>query len=195
MNKIKILSIISLLSSCICSDFSQNKADKLSIAALELTKDKVTYDTSSFSIEYPNGDVPKGKGVGTDVVIRAFRKLGIDLQKEIHEDMQKNFDLYTKIWGLRRTNKNINHGMVPNLMTFFSRKGIIKSITTNPKDYLPGAIVCWSLGGAITHTGIIVDKKSKDGKRFLIVHNIGAGQVLQDCLFDFHIIGHYRYTK
>jgi uncharacterized protein YijF (DUF1287 family) len=195
MNKIKILSITSLFSLCICSGFSQTKTDNLSIAALVLTKDKVTYDPSYFSIEYPNGDVPKGKGVCTDVVIRAFRKLGIDLQKEIHEDMQKNFDLYPKIWGLRRTDKNIDHRRVPNLMTFFSRKGIIKSITTNPKDYLPGAIVCWSLGGAITHTGIIVDKKSKDGKRFLIVHNIGAGQVLQDCLFDFHIIGHYRYTK
>ncbi len=107
MNKIKILSITSLFSLCICSGFSQTKADNLSIAALELTKDKVTYDPSYFSIEYPNGDVPKGKGVCTDVIIRAFRKLGIDLQKEIHEDMQKNFNLYPKIWGLRKTDKNI----------------------------------------------------------------------------------------
>jgi uncharacterized protein YijF (DUF1287 family) len=109
--------------------------------------------------------------------------------------MQKNFDLDPKIWDLKRTDKNIDHRRVPNLMTFFSRKGIIKSITTNPKDYVSGDIVCWSLGGAITHIGIIVDKKSKDSKRFLIVHSIGAGQVLQDCLFDFNIIGYYRYNK
>ena len=169
--------------------------DKLSKAALELTKDNVIYDPSYFSIEYPNGDVPKGKGVCTDVVIRAYRKLGIDLQKEVHEDMQKNFKIYPKIWGLKKTDKNIDHRRVPNLMTFFSRKGTVKIISKNPKDYIPGDIVCWNLGGAITHTGIVVNKKSTDGKRYKIVHNIGAGQVLADCLFDFKIIGHYRYRN
>lgn len=169
--------------------------DKLSKAALELTKDNVIYDPSYFSLEYPNGDVPKGKGVCTDVVIRAYRKLGIDLQKEVHEDMQKNFKVYPKIWGLKRTDKNIDHRRVPNLMTFFSRKGTVKIISKNPKDYIPGDIVCWNLGGAITHTGIVVNKKSTDGKRYKIVHNIGAGQVLADCLFDFKIIGHYRYRN
>ena len=173
----------------------QAQEDKLSLAALELTKDNVVYDPSYFSIEYPNGDVPKGKGVCTDVIIRAYRKLGIDLQKEVHEDMKANFNLYPKIWGLNNTDKNIDHRRVPNLMTFFSRKGTVKSITKNPDDYKPGDIICWNLGGAITHTGIVVNKKSQDNKRFLIVHNIGAGQVLQDCLFDFKIIGHYRYLN
>ena len=173
--------------------FSQTNADKLSIAALELTKDKVVYDPSYFSLDYPNGDIPKGKGVCTDVVIRAYRKLGIDLQKEVHEDMHKNFNLYPKTWGLKKTDKNIDHRRVPNLMTFFNRKGIVKPTTKNPIDYLPGDIVCWSLGGAITHIGIVVNKKSEDGKRFQIVHNIGAGQVIQDCLFSFKIIGHYKY--
>ncbi|WP_397446667.1 DUF1287 domain-containing protein [Polaribacter sp. R77954] len=173
--------------------FSQD--DKLSVAALSLTKDKVTYDPSYFSIDYPNGDVPKDKGVCTDVIIRAFRKLGIDLQKEVHEDMKNNFSFYPKIWGLKRTDKHIDHRRVPNLMTFFARKGTVKPMTKNPKDYTPGDIVCWNLGGAITHTGIVVNRKSTDGKRYLIVHNIGSGQVLEDCLFSFTIIGHYRYIK
>ena len=173
----------------------QAQENKLSTAGLELTAQKVTYDPSYFSISYPNGDVPANKGVCTDVVIRAYRKLGIDLQKEVHEDMVKNFSLYPKIWGLKRTDKNIDHRRVPNLMTFFSRKGITKPKKKNPKDYIPGDIVCWNLQGGITHIGIVVNKKSKDGLRYMIVHNIGAGQVLEDCLFDFKIIGHYRYKN
>jgi len=164
----------------------------LSDCALELTKQKVTYDPSYFSIDYPNGDVPSDKGVCTDVVIRAYRKMGIDLQREVHEDMKAHFNVYPKIWGLKRTDKNIDHRRVPNLMTYFKRQGAEKPITKNPEDYKPGDVVCWNLGGAITHIGIVVNKKSSDGKRYLIVHNIGSGQVLEDCLFDFKIIGHYR---
>lgn len=175
--------------------FSQTEEDTLSTSAIELTEDSVIYDPSYFSIDYPNGDIPEGKGVCTDVIIRAYRKLGIDLQKEVHEDMKRNFGMYPKIWGLKRTDKNIDHRRVPNLMTFFSRKGTVKVITKNPRDYTPGDIICWNLGGAITHTGIVAHKKSKDNKRFLIVHNIGAGQVLEDCLFRFNIIGHYRFKN
>ncbi len=164
----------------------------LSEAALGLTRQNVTYDPSYYSIAYPNGDIPSGKGVCTDVVIRAYRKLGIDLQKEVHEDMKANFDAYPNIWGLRSTDKNIDHRRVPNLMAYFKRRGAEMPITSEPTDYRPGDIVSWNLGGAITHIGIVVDRKSKDGKRNLIVHNIGAGQVLEDCLFDFKIIGHYR---
>ncbi|WP_299435711.1 DUF1287 domain-containing protein [uncultured Maribacter sp.] len=166
----------------------------LSAAALELTNQDVTYDPSYFSIDYPNGDVPSDKGVCTDVVIRAYRKLGVDLQKEVHEDMKANFGKYPKIWGLKTTDKNIDHRRVPNLMTYFKRKGAEKEISEKAIDYLPGDVVCWNLGGAITHIGIVVNKKSKDGKRNLIVHNIGAGQVLQDCLFEYKIIGHYSYN-
>ena len=179
----------------ICLSSINAQEDKLSTAALELTKDKVVYDPSYFSIDYPNGDVPIGKGVCTDVIIRAYRKLGIDLQKEVHEDMKKNFKIYPKIWGLKSTDKNIDHRRVPNLMTFFSRKGTVKSNKKDAKNFIPGDIVCWNLGGATTHIGIVVNKKSKDGKRFLIVHNIGAGQVLEDCLFRFKIIGHFRYKN
>lgn len=168
-------------------------APSLSDAALALTQQSVTYDPSYFSIAYPNGDVPSDRGVCTDVVIRAYRKIGTDLQQEVHEDMKANFGVYPKIWGLNRTDKNIDHRRVPNLMVFFKRQGAAKPISNKAADYKPGDIVCWNLGGAITHIGIVVDKKSKDGKRPLIVHNIGQGQVLADCLFDYKIIGHYRY--
>lgn len=176
----------------VCSQ-TQVLPQDLSNSALELTKQNVVYDPSYFSIAYPNGDVPKGKGVCTDVIIRAYRSIGIDLQKKVHEDMKANFSVYPKNWGLKTTDKNIDHRRVPNLMTFFKRKGAEISITNNPDDYLPGDIVSWNLGGAITHIGIVVNKKSSDSKRYLIVHNIGGGQVLEDCLFDFKIIGHYRY--
>ena len=169
--------------------------DRLSNAALSLTEQVVRYDPSYFQIDYPNGDVPKDKGVCTDVVIRAYRKVGIDLQKEVHEDMKENYSKYPSKWGLSRPDKNIDHRRVPNLMTFFSRHGASKPISTNGKDYIPGDIVCWNLGGAITHIGIVVKKKSTDGLRHLIVHNIGGGQVLEDCLFSYKIIGHYRYRK
>ncbi len=175
---------------------AQNVTGQLTLSdvALQLTKQKVTYDPSYFSIDYPNGDVPSDKGVCTDVVIRAYRKLGIDLQKEVHQDMKAHFNLYPKMWGLKTTDKNIDHRRVPNLMTYFKRQGAEKPITKNSNDYKPGDVVCWNLGGAITHIGIVVNKKSSDGKRYLIVHNIGGGQVLEDCLFNFKIIGHYRFS-
>lgn len=174
--------------------FAQSpQAQKLSNAALELTKDKVVYDPAYFKIAYPNGDVPVGKGVCTDVVIRAYRKLGTDLQKEVHEDMKANFRLYPKNWGMKTTDKNIDHRRVPNLMVFFGRKGVKKPMTKKPKDYLPGDIVCWDLNGRQTHIGLVVNRKSGDGKRYLIVHNIGGGQVIEDVLFDWKIIGHYTY--
>lgn len=176
--------------------FSQNSYyNKLADSTVTLTSDHVVYDPSYFSIAYPNGDIPQGKGVCTDVVIRAYRKIGIDLQKEVHEDMKSNFSQYPQNWGLKTTDKNIDHRRVPNLMKFFERNGEVKSITNKPSDYTPGDIVCWNLGGATTHIGIVIDQRSSDDRRYLIVHNIGAGQVIQDCLFDYKIIGHYRYKK
>lgn len=168
---------------------------QLADSALELTKQLVEYDPSYFKIKYPNGDIPINKGVCTDVVIRAYRKLGIDLQKEVHEDMVAHFNKYPQKWGLTATDKNIDHRRVPNLMVFFARHGVVKKTSKNAREYLPGDIVCWDLGAGITHIGIVVNKKSKDGKRNLMVHNIGAGQVLADCLFEFPIIGHYQYSK
>ncbi len=170
-----------------------NSKRSLSDCAVALTKQKVNYDPSYFSITYPNGDVPAEKGVCTDVIIRAYRLKGIDLQKNIHEDMKANFNAYPQKWGLKTTDKNIDHRRVPNLMTFFNRKDCSQIISKKASDYLPNDVVCWRLLGGLTHIGIVINKKSTDGKRPLIVHNIGAGQVIEDCLFDFKIIGHYRY--
>jgi len=166
---------------------------KLSNAAISLTKNVVIYDPTYFKIAYPMGDVPVGKGVCTDVVIRAYRKLNIDLQRLVHEDMVLHFNIYPNRWGLKRTDTNIDHRRVPNLMVFFSRFGKSLPRTLVSTDYHTGDIVCWDLGGGITHIGIVIENRSKDGKRHLIVHNIGGGQVMEDCLFNWKIIGHYRY--
>jgi uncharacterized protein YijF (DUF1287 family) len=194
MRKYLLLLLFSLLA--ITFALGQDSfSEKLSEAAIELTTQEVVYDPSYFSIGYPNGDIPSNKGVCTDVVIRAYRKLGTDLQKEVHEDMKDNFSKYPKNWGLSSTDKNIDHRRVPNLMVFFSRHGMVKPMTNISTDYVPGDIVCWNLGSGTTHIGLVVNKKSIDGRRYLIVHNIGGGQVLADCLFDFKIIGHYSYEK
>ena len=186
-------SLLSLLTSCNHASAEPDVYHSLSTAALSLTKDRVVYDPAYFRIPYPNGDVPADKGVCTDVVIRAYRKLGIDLQKEVHLDMKANFSKYPKIWGRSTTDTNIDHRRVPNLMTFFSRKGTVKKISSNSNDYIPGDIVCWNLYGGVNHIGIVVDKKSTLGERYMIVHNIGSGQKLEDMLFDYKIIGHYRF--
>lgn len=186
-----IFFLLILRSAVAQSDFYARLAD----STLVLTKQTVTYDPTYFQITYPNGDVPANKGVCTDVVIRAYRKLGIDLQKEVHEDMKTHFGNYPKNWGLTKPDKNIDHRRVPNLMTFFSRHGTVKKLSQDPNDYQPGDVVCMNLGGGITHIGLVVNKKSTDGKRHLLVHNIGAGQVLEDCLFRYPLIGHYQYKK
>lgn len=178
-------------SQAVHGQFSDPK--KLAKAAFELTYDQVSYDPSYFSIDYPNGDIPKSKGVCTDVVIRAYRKLGVDLQKLVHEDMLQNFSSYPNNWNLSKTDKNIDHRRVPNLMRFFERNGSIKSLSRKSIDYQPGDIVCWRLSGAITHIGIVSDKKASNSNRYQIIHNIGNGQVLEDALFDFQIIGHYSF--
>jgi uncharacterized protein YijF (DUF1287 family) len=166
---------------------------QLSASAIALTQQSVRYDPGYYSITYPNGDVPASIGVCSDVVIRAYRKLGIDLQKAVHEDMVANFDAYPKKWGLPGPDKNIDHRRVPNLMKFFERKGAGLPVTNQAKAYQPGDIVTWDLGHGLTHIGLVVNRRSADGNRNLIVHNIGGGQVLSDCLFSFRIIGHYRF--
>jgi len=165
-------------------------------AAKERTLHDVTYDGSYFSISYPNGDVPTNVGVCTDVVIRSFRKVGVDLQKKIYEDISRNFNVYPskRIWGLTKPDKNIDHRRVPNLRVFFDRFGVSLEITKNAKDYLPGDLVTWMLPGNLPHIGVVIDEKSSDGNRPLIVHNIGEGPKINDMLFDYQITGHYRYA-
>ncbi|MBX3239818.1 MAG: DUF1287 domain-containing protein [Chitinophagaceae bacterium] len=169
--------------------------NRLADSALTLTNQRVVYDPRYFVIGYPNGDVPADRGVCTDVVIRAYRKMGIDLQKMVHEDMRGNFSKYPQNWSLKTADRNIDHRRVPNLMKFFERRKAGLPVTGNGSDYKPGDIVCWSLHGGLTHIGLVVNKRSAEGNRYLIVHNIGAGQVLEDCLFRYKIIGHYRYKE
>lgn len=191
MKRVIIILILLFLNRTYAQDFFRQLAD----SAESLTRQTVQYDPSYFIIRYPNGDIPAGKGVCTDVIIRAYRKFGIDLQKEVHEDIKANFLLYPQKWGLTEPDKNIDHRRVPNLMVFFSRFGEEKPVSNNATDYKPGDIVAWDLGGGVTHIGIVIAKKSADDKRHLIVHNIGNGQEVSDCLFEFQIIGHYSYKK
>lgn len=163
-------------------------------AALSVVNPDIYYDSRYYTIPYPNGDVDPEIGVCTDVVIRTYRKLNVDLQKEVHEDMAANFNLYPKIWGVKTTDKNIDHRRVPNLMVFFERKGESKSIKKIRSNYVPGDIVCWDLGGGSLHIGMVTSQKNESGTGYLIVHNIGQGQRLEDCLFDNTIIGHYSYN-
>lgn len=173
------------------SEFSQ----ALIAAAIERTTHRVSYDGSYHKIPYPNGDVPKHIGVCTDVIIRSYRKLGIDLQKDVHEDMSKHFSAYPKLWGLKRPDKNIDHRRVPNLQTLFKRHGKELAVTRNAKDYQAGDLVTWMLPGNLPHIGIVIDQVSQDGQRPLIAHNIGSGPVIEDILFEYKITGHYQYKE
>lgn len=176
------------------TSFSQTSFGwELAHAAGELTKDDVTYNGAYFSINYPGGDVPSNYGVCTDVIIRAYRALDIDLQKEVHEDMKNHFSAYPQNWGLNHTDSNIDHRRVPNLRRFFERHDSSLKVSLNESDYLPGDVVSWVLPNGLTHIGIVSKNKIKGTNRYYIVHNIGAGQVYEDCLFQFNITGHYRY--
>lgn len=161
-------------------------------AAKERTRHAVTYDGSYRMIGYPNGDVPDHIGVCADVVVRAYRMVGIDLQKELHEDMAANFGLYPDKWGLKKPDPNIDHRRVPNLKVFFERHGLELPVTRREDDYLPGDLVTWTVAGRLPHIGIVTDRRTLSG-RPLVVHNIGRGPVLEDMLFDYPITGHYRY--
>ncbi len=168
-------------------------ADQLVAAALERTRHKVVYDPAYRTIAYPMGDVPAATGVCTDEVIRAYRTLGIDLQQLVHEDMRAAFRSYPRQWGLGRPDRNIDHRRVPNLQVFFTRHGKSLPVTARGVDYAPGDLVTWRLPGNLPHIGMVTDRRSVDGARPLIVHNIGAGPKLEDMLFDYEITGHYRY--
>lgn len=167
---------------------------KLSAAAIARLNHKVRYDPAYIKMPYPGGDVPPDMGVCTDEVIRSYRTLGIDLQKDVHEEMREHFNAFPSRsrWGLKSADANIDHRRVPNLQVLFARKGISFSVTKNPQDYLPGDIVTWSVLSR-PHIGLVVNRKHRSGERYLIVHNIGRGPELADMLFDYPITGHYRY--
>jgi uncharacterized protein len=163
-------------------------------AAVERPQHQVTYDPGYVAITYPGGDVPADSGVCSDEIIRVYRAVGIDLQKEVHEDIVRDFSAYPMSrWQQKHPDRNIDHRRVANLMVFFSRKGQTLPITSRARDYLPGDLVAWDLGNGAIHIGMVVDQKDPLASRFMIVHNIGGGPKMEDVLFDWKIIGHYRY--
>jgi uncharacterized protein YijF (DUF1287 family) len=161
-------------------------------AAIERTHHSVRYDPAYVRIPYPDGDVPADTGVCTDEIVRIYRAVGIDLQKDVHEDMARNLSAYPKKWQGTRPDSNIDHRRVPNLMVFFGRKGESLPLTARLQDYRPGDLVTYDLGGGVPHIAIVVDRREWGG-RYMIVHNIGQGPKMEDALFNWKITGHYRY--
>ena len=144
-------------------------------------------------MRYPNGDVPLESGVCTDVVIRALRSShNMDLQKLVHEDMQKALARYPKKWGQKSTDKNIDHRRVLNLQTYFKRKAYELPISKNPQDYQAGDLVTVTLPGNLPHIMVVSDKNALMTTTPLVIHNIGAGTQEENRLFEFEMTGHYR---
>ncbi len=162
-------------------------------AAIAQSKVTTGYDPSWVKIDYPNGDVSSDTGVCSDVIVRAFRKAGIDLQKEVHEDMTRAWAEYPRRWGARGTDTSIDHRRVLNLTTYFDRQGKSLPVTRERADYLPGDVVAWELSDGVEHIGILTNLSAELDKHYLIVHNIGAGARVEDVLLAWKIIGHYRY--
>ena len=152
------------------------------------------YDPSYTAMDYPGGDVPRERGVCTDVVIRALRDaLDKDLQKLVHEDMKAHFDKYPANWGLKKPDKNIDHRRVPNLMVFFGRNQVklpVPVLERKPK-FLPGDLVTCTVPPHLPHIMIVSDRKNRDGLP-LVIHNIGGGAREEDRLGDFPLTGHFR---
>jgi uncharacterized protein YijF (DUF1287 family) len=172
---------------------AQETGAKIVAAARKQVGVTVRYDPAYVTLAYPGGDVPKERGVCTDVIVRAFRdSLSQDLQKLVHEDMRANFSAYPKNWGLSRPDKNIDHRRVPNLRAFFKRRGFSLPVTKDPADYRPGDIVTCTVPPNLPHVMIVSDKKTDKGVP-LMIHNIGAGAQEEDVLFEFPLTGHYRW--
>ena len=165
---------------------------RLAAAALSLTQDKVQYDPDYFSIPYPMGDVPPDKGVCTDVVVRAYRKLGVDLQQLVHEDMRAHFELYPKRWGLKRPDTNIDHRRVPNLEVFWTRQTARLPIPARAEDWQPGDLFTTLIDGRLPHTGIVSDRLAGNGNP-LVIHNIGSGAREEDMLLAWKPTGRFRW--
>jgi uncharacterized protein YijF (DUF1287 family) len=168
--------------------------DKLARAAEGLTLTHVVYDSSYYVLDYPGGDVPPDRGVCSDVVVRAYRKLGVDLQVKVHKDIKKAWKSYPHKWGMTKPDTNIDHRRVFNLMVFFKRKGKELAITRKALDYKPGDIVVWEFSRGRAHIGVVSTQVNENKNRYLIVHNMGRGQIFEDVLFDWPIIGHYSYN-
>ena len=186
----KLLGLLILLSLTIFTN-AQDQVSLIVAARKQIGVTK-TYDQAYVSLDYPNGDLPLDRGVCTDVVIRAMRQNGIDLQKEVHQDMKKNFSAYPKIWGLKTTDKNIDHRRVPNLQKFFSRKGMALPMPKTAEAFQPGDLLTCLVGGKLPHIMLVSDQKGASG-HWKIIHNIGTGTQEEDCLMTHKLTGHYRW--
>lgn len=176
------------------SALADDGSEAIVTSARERTKADIRYDPKYVKLTYPNGDVSPDTGVCTDVIVRTYRNaFSFDFQKAVHEDMRANFSAYPKIWGLSRPDRNIDHRRVPNLEAFLKRKNASLPLTKDPKDYLPGDIVSWRLGGRVAHIGIVSDKKTWDGTP-LVIHNIGGGPVEDNILWVDQMTGHFRFV-
>lgn len=169
--------------------------DRLAAAALRHSAEDVIYDPAYYMIAYAGGDVPRNRGVAADVVVRTFRELGIDLQREVHEDMARDFRLYPQLWDASGPDPNIDHRRVPNLQRYFMRHGEVLEVSRSPESYRPGDIVVWAIGNAETHIGIVVPGPGERSNERWVVHNSGSGLAWENALLDFQILGHYRYTE
>jgi hypothetical protein len=184
--------ILSLSLALAAPALAGSEPSRVTAAAREQVGVTVTYDPAYVGLAFPGGDLPRDRGVCTDVVIRALRDgWGIDLQLAVNRDMQADFAAYPALWGLSTTDRNIDHRRVPNLQTLFARIGAEVPLTEGPTPYLPGDIVTWMLPGNLPHMGIVSDRRAEDGTP-LILHNIGAGAKEEDILFAFPMTGHYR---
>ena len=188
-----LLSVLTLLALVTATRAGENVTPGLRIVSAARQQIGVTrgYDPSYVVLKYPGGDIPLHTGVCSDVVVRSLRQVGVDLQKELHEDMRQNFNAYPTRWGLKEPDTNIDHRRVANLMRYFERHHIaMREKLKAPESYRPGDIVCWDLGRGILHIGIVSDKNSRGTP--LIIHNIGSGAKEEDILLKYQVIGHYR---
>ena len=174
---------------------SKTFSNNLAAAALTLSGDSIAHDRAYYKIGYPNGDIAPTKGMASDVIIRAYRQLDIDLQVLVHEDMVENFRLYPQLWDAATPDTNIDHRRVENLQKFFERKGQVLTPSRNVADYKPGDIVIWSLANAETHIGIVVPGPSGHGDEPWVVHNMNAGMKWENILFDYSIQRHLRFPS
>ncbi|MFO1202772.1 MAG: DUF1287 domain-containing protein [Tabrizicola sp.] len=172
--------------------FAGSEPSRLTAAARQQVGVTLTYDPGYATLEFPGGDIPRDRGVCTDVVIRALRDgWGIDLQLAVNRDMKADFSAYPALWGLDHPDRNIDHRRVPNLATLFAHIGAEVPLTEGPAPYLPGDIITWKLPGNLDHIGIVSDRRTADGTP-LILHNIGRGAQEEDILFAYPMTGHYR---
>ena len=182
---------------CLCFIFallpgfqSEDYHRRIAQAASEQVGVTTIYAPGYSRLQYPGGDIPREQGVCTDIIIRAFRTIGVDLQKEVHEDMAGHFKEYPNFWNMKKPDLNIDHRRVPNLMKFFERRGKALQLDSKCK---PGDIIAWQLAHGLFHIGILSNEIVPGTNRYYMIHNIGAGAQKEDVLYDFKIIGHYRW--